>query len=109
MSLARILPPSSVEGQFGGLVASGWCEVILSKQFEIKRLVRDWDECPVLDEKGKSMYETVPLDRPRSYPYTVFKAEQCDGLPRRELPAGAHSRDPIEQAERVLQQSGATI
>ena len=75
----------------------------------MKRLARDWEECPVLDEEGKSMYETVPLDRPRSYSNTEFKAEQCDELPRRELPTGAHSWDLIEQAERALQQSGATI
>ena len=51
----------------------------------------------------------MPLDRPRSYPYTVFNAEQCNGLPHRERPAGAQAWDPIEAAERVLKESGATI
>ena len=55
------------------------------------------------------MYETAPLDRPRSYPYTVFNAEQCDGLPRRETPRDANSWNPIEEAERALARTEATI
>ena len=82
---------------------------ILFWQFETRKLARDRDGRPVLDENGKQVYETIPLDRPRSYPYTVFNAEQCDGLPRREPRAGAHSWDTIEEAEEVLKESGAMI
>ena len=55
------------------------------------------------------MYETVPLDRPQSYPYTVFNAEQCSGLPQRETPRDANAWDPIEAAERALARTGAII
>ena len=82
---------------------------ILFWQWESKKLARDGAGRPVLDEEGKPVYETVPLDRPRSYPYTVFNAEQCTGLPRREPPPGGHAWDSIEAAEKVLKQSGATI
>ena len=82
---------------------------ILFWQFEARKLARDSHGKPVLDGEGKPVYETIPLDRPRSYPYTVFNAEQCDGLSRREPRAGAHAWDPIEQAERVLAESGAMI
>ena len=82
---------------------------ILFWQFETRKLARDRDGQPVLDQEGKPVYETTPLDRPRSYPYTVFNAEQCDGLPKREPPAAAHSWDPIQAAEQALAQTGATI
>ncbi|MYE06166.1 MAG: DUF1738 domain-containing protein [Chloroflexi bacterium] len=82
---------------------------ILFWQWESRKLARDGAGRPVLDEEGKPVYETVPLDRPRSYPYTVFNAEQCSGLPHREPPAGAQAWDAIEQAEKVLKESGATI
>ena len=82
---------------------------ILFWQFETRRLARDGAGRPVLDEEGNPAYETLPLDRPRSYPYTVFNAEQCSGLPRRELAAGAPAWDSIDEAERVLKESGATI
>ncbi len=82
---------------------------ILFWQFETRKLARDRDGGPVLDQEGKPVYETMPLEQPRSYPYTVFNAEQCDGLPRREPRPGAHSWDSIEEAERVLKRSGASI
>ena len=82
---------------------------ILFWQFESRKLARDRDGRPVLDEEDKPVYESTPLDRPRCYPYTVFNAEQCDGLPRREPRAGAYSWDAIEEAEKLLKQSGAMI
>ena len=82
---------------------------ILFWQFEARKLARDRNGTPILDGEGQPVYETLPLGRPRSYPYTVFNAEQCDGLPRREPRAGAHAWDPIEQAENVLAESGAMI
>ena len=82
---------------------------ILFWQFETRKLARDRNGRPVLDGEGQPVYETVALDRPRSYPYTVFNAEQCNGLPRREPQAGAHAWGSIEEAERVLKESGAAI
>ena len=98
-----------VEG-LGGQVRRGQKgAAILYWQFEMRKLARDRNGRKVLDEEGKPVYETTPLARPRSYPYTVFNAEQCDGLPRREPAAGVPAWDSIETAERVLKQSGAEI
>ena len=83
--------------------------VVLFWQFKTKRLGRDREVRPMLDREGKPVYEIVSLDRSRSHPYTVFNAEQYDGQARRELLAAAQGWDPIEQAERVLAGSGATI
>ena len=94
----------------GGQVRRGQRgSTVLFWQWEMRKLARDAAGRKVLDEEGKPVYETTPLVRPRSYPYTVFNAEQCNGLPRREPPAGAQAWDAIEQAERVLKESGATI
>ena len=98
-----------VEGMGGQVRRGQRGSSILFWQWETRKLARDGAGRPVLDQEGKPVYETVPLDRPRSYPYTVFNAEQCNGLPRREPVAGAQAWDPIEEAERVLKQSGATI
>ena len=98
-----------VEG-LGGQVRRGQKGAsILFWQFETRKLARDGRCQPVLDEEGKPVYETTPLERPRSYPYTVFNAEQCTGLPRREPPSEAVAWDSIEAAERVLRESGAAI
>ena len=98
-----------VEG-LGGQVRRGQKGAsILFWQFETKKLARDGSGRPVLNEEGKPVYETTPLARPRSYPYTVFNAEQCTGLPRREPPKGALAWDSIEAAERILKESGAAI
>ena len=98
-----------VEG-LGGQVRRGQRgSSILFWQWETKKLARDGSGRPVLDEEGKRVFETVPLERPRSFPYTVFNAEQCNGLPRREPPAGGPAWDSIEAAEKVLKQSGAAI
>ena len=98
-----------VQGLSGQVRRGEKGSAILFWQFETRKLARDRDGQPILDREGKPVYETVPLDRPRSYPYTVFNAEQCDGLPRREPPAKAQSWDAIQQAERVLARTGATI
>ena len=82
---------------------------ILFWQFETRKLARDRKGQPILDEEGQAVYETTLLDRPRSYPYTVFNADQCDGLPRRETPRDANSWNPIEEAERALARTGAMI
>ena len=80
---------------------------ILYWQFEAKRLARDRDGKPVLDDKGQPLHETRALASPRVYQYTVFNAEQCSGLPARAPRAGARSWDKHEGAERVMQESGA--
>ncbi len=82
---------------------------ILFWQFEAKRLARDRQGKPLLDDKGQPVYETRALPSPRVYQYTVFNAEQCDGLPARPLRAGSHTWDRHEAAERLFKHSRAVI
>ena len=82
---------------------------ILFWQFESRKLARGKDGRPVLDKAGEPVYETRVLPHPRVYPYTVFNAEQCKGLPARTERRSAEDWDPIEAAEKVLRHSGARI
>ena len=83
---------------------------ILYWHFEDRRVVRDrLDGTPVLNEQGQPVYESRALSSPRVYTYTVFNAEQCDGLPRREGRAAAAAWDGHREADLVLERSGARI
>ncbi len=81
---------------------------ILYWHCEEKRLARDSRGHPVLGERGEAVYETRTLPSPRVYRYTVFNAEQCNGLPARTPPARpgweAHAG-----AERVFREAGAVV
>ena len=96
--------------ELGGQVRRGekGC-AILFWQFKIRKLARDTEGKPLLDEKGQPVYETKPLASPRVYRYTVFNAEQCDGLPPGLRRAAAHGWERHEEAERVFKRSGAVI
>ena len=82
---------------------------ILFWHFEDRRVARDGNGLPVLDDKGKPVYETRAREAPRVYTYTVFNAEQCDGLPRRAGRAAVKAWDGHREADRVLERSGARI
>ena len=82
---------------------------ILFWQFESRKLARGKDGRPLRDADGEPVYETRALKRPRVYPYTVFNAEQCDGLPARTKRRSAETWDPVEKAEKALKHSGAAI
>ena len=82
---------------------------ILYWQFEARQLVRNGEGEPQVDANGRPVYETRPLPSPRVYQYTVFNAEQCDGLPARPARPGAAAWDRHEELERVLAASGAQV
>ena len=82
---------------------------ILFWQFETSKLARDSEGRTLRDDKGQPVYETRSLASPRVYRYTVFNAEQCDGLAPRPRRARRHCWDSHEEAERVLERSGAVI
>ncbi len=79
-------------------------------QWETRRIKRDAAGRPQLDKDGQPAYERRKLERPRAYPWTVFNAAQCDGLPEREATAARQAGwDPVAAAERVLSGSRAEI
>ena len=82
---------------------------ILFWQFETKRLARDDQGHPLLDDEGSPVYEVRPLRSPRVYQYTVFNAEQCDGLPPRPRRVASYQWDSHEDADRLFQRLGAVI
>jgi len=78
---------------------------------EERRLIRDEQGRPVLDEQGGKRYEVTPLERPRVFHAVVFHASQIDGLtPLPEQKAGKDTAFERHQAaERLLENSGASI
>ena len=82
---------------------------ILAIRTDFRKLARDGQGRPLLDDKGRRTYETRKLRRPVYRTYKVFNAEQCGGLPARTERRSAENWNPIEAAERVLRHSGAQI
>lgn len=97
-------------GNMGGHVRRGekGCR-ILFWQVETKRIARDRNGAPILDDKGKPVYEVRKLASPRGFTYTVFNAEQCSGLPPRPQRPGSYTWDKHDDAERLLKRCGALI
>ena len=81
---------------------------ILAIRTDFRKLARDGLGRPLLDDKGRRTYETRKLRRPIYRTYTVFNAEQCEGLPERPRDDRPRWAD-IDEAERVLKGSGAAI
>ncbi|MDD2661657.1 MAG: zincin-like metallopeptidase domain-containing protein, partial [Methylococcales bacterium] len=76
-------------------------------KFAEEQVKRDEAGNPVLDGEGNQVKEIVRLERPRAFFAVVFNAEQIDGLPaleKKEL-----TWDPVERAERILENSGVAI
>ena len=82
---------------------------ILSFQDKKRIAVTDERGQPKRDAEGKRVYRYEKLETPYIRQYTVFNAEQADGLPAR----AAASPEPLwkahQQAERVLEDSGVPI
>lgn len=78
---------------------------------EERRLIRDEQGRPVLDEQGGKRYEIISLERPRVFHAVVFHASQIDGLPALpEQEAGENAAFERHQAaERLLTASNAKI
>lgn len=79
---------------------------ILYWHFEERRLAKDRNGLPVLDNKGNPVFQTRALPAPRAYTYTVFNAEQCQGLPER---PGKRGWDGHEGSDQLIQRTGARI
>jgi antirestriction protein ArdC len=81
--------------------------VVVKQGYEI--IERDDAGKPVLDDAGKPKKRYVLYERPRMKFYTVFAAEQCDGIPVRPQTRPMHDWERHQRAETLLKESGAHI
>ena len=79
---------------------------ILSFQDHRKIAVTDERGRPVRDTEGKRVYRYERLPTPVVRQYTVFNAEQADGLPARPTPTAEPLWKVHQNAERVLLEDG---
>ena len=82
---------------------------ILSFQDHRKIAVTDERGRPRRDAEGKRVYRYERLPTPVVRQYTVFNAEQADGLPARANPTPEPLWKVHQQAERVLEDSGVPV
>ena len=82
---------------------------ILSFQDHRKIAVTDERGRPKRDVEGKRVYRYEKLETPFIRQYTVFNAEQADGLPARPAPTAEPLWKVHQQAERVLEDSGVPL
>ena len=82
---------------------------ILSFQDHRKIAVNDERGRPVRDGEGKRVYRHERLPTPVVRQYTVFNAEQADGLPARPTPTAEPLWKVHQNAERVLEDSGVPV
>ncbi|PSJ80654.1 hypothetical protein C7N83_05070 [Neisseria iguanae] len=73
----------------------------------VERVKKDENGKTVKDKDGQPVKERVPLEKPFYKSYTVFNAEQVDGLPKLELPPPVWENH--DKAESILKASGAEI
>ena len=91
----------------GAQVRKGESGVALVKLItSIERNARDENGKPVLDGNGEPVKERFQLENPYFKKFTVFNAEQIDGLPPLEK---APVWEDHERAEKLLRLSGADI
>ncbi len=82
---------------------------ILSFQDHRKIAVNDERGRPKRDNEGKRVYRHERLQAPVVRQYTVFNAEQADGLPARTNPTPEPLWKAHQQAEQVLEDGGVPV
>ena len=82
---------------------------ILSFQDHRKIAVNDERGRPKRDNEGKRVYRHERLQAPVVRQYTVFNAEQADGLPARPAPTAEPLWKVHQQAEQVLEDGGVPV
>ena len=94
----------------GGQVRKGERGTRILSFRDKKRLpVTDDRGRPVRDDEGKRVYHYERLHTPVVRQYTVFNAEQADGLPARANPISEPLWKAHQQAERVLEDGGVPL
>lgn len=84
-------------------------EAVVYYQFTKEQERLDDEGKVMLGPDGKPEMETVRLDRPIMRGAHVFNGEQIEGMPPLELTDKAYEWDPVEKAETILANSGASI
>ena len=82
---------------------------VLSFQDHRKIAVNDERGRPKRDNEGKRVYRHERLQAPVVRQYTVFNAEQADGLPARANPTPEPLWKAHQQAEQVLEDGGVPV
>ncbi len=82
---------------------------ILSFQDRKRLPVTDGRGRPVRDDEGKRVYHYEKLAVPFVRQYTVFNAEQADGLPERPNPVPEPLWKAHQEAERVMEDVGVPV
>ncbi len=82
---------------------------ILNYQDHKRIAVTDERGQPVTDEEGKRVYRYERLATPWVKQYTVFNAEQADGLPARPTPTAESLWKAHQKAEQTLEANGVPI
>ena len=82
---------------------------ILSYQDHRRIAVKDPQGRPVTDDKGRRVYRYERLPAPWIKRYTVFNAEQANGLPSRPSPTVEPIWKAHQEADKVLKESGVGI
>ena len=77
-------------------------------KYQTEKVLRDENNKPVKDQNGDSVTTKVQLDRPIIRSFTVFNAEQIQGIPPLE-PVKLTEWEVAERAERILAGSQAKI
>lgn len=78
-------------------------------EYEKKEPMCDRQGRPVLNTQSKPVLQTIKLERPESHTYTVFNAEQIDGLAPMIRRERDESRSGTERAKALLKASGAKV
>lgn len=78
-------------------------------EYEKKEPMCDRQGRPVLNTQGKPVLQTIKLERPESHTYTVFNAEQIDGLAPMIRRERDESRSGTERAKALLKASGVKV
>ena len=93
----------------GGQVRKGERGTILSFQDKKRIAVTDERGRPRRDAEGKKVYRYEKLKAPFVRQYTVFNAEQADGLPERSNPTPEPLWKVHQEAERVMEDVGVPV
>ena len=94
----------------GGQVRKGekGAGIVVLKRYG-RKLLTDEAGKPVLSPEGRKTYKAFPLRHHFIRGYTVFNAEQADDLPPVERAARTLDWSPVQEAERLLRESGVEI